>query len=93
VPQNCVVFIPHKFGGQNIYEPHGALSSMDAAWKAIQDHERRKKAALMDDVILHVVVDGITPSIWNWQEHNASKPNFRHRDVCENGRNRKAGVR
>lgn len=49
-----------------------APSSFDAAWQAVQQHERRN-IGLGDDVILHVVVNGLTPSIWNFKEHNAAQ--------------------
>jgi hypothetical protein len=45
MPQNCIVFIPHEFGGHHSYDMYASSSSY-AAWQAIQDHERTHKITL-----------------------------------------------
>jgi hypothetical protein len=34
---------------------------------------------LSDDVVVHVVVDGKGPIAFDYVEHNARQPNYRHR--------------
>ncbi len=64
--------------GTHFYQPF-ASSSFDAAWQAIQDHERILKMTLADDVIVHVVVDGKNSLLFGFEERNAQQPNFPHR--------------
>jgi hypothetical protein len=75
MPQSCVVFVPHKFGGHHSYDV-SASSSFDAAWQAIRDHERTHKIVLPDDLVLQVVVDGKNGNLYGCDEHNATKQNF-----------------
>ena len=79
MPRHCVVFVPAKIGtGTHFYQPL-ASSSFDAAWKAIEDHERSHRVTLADDVIVHVVVDGKNSMLYGYEEHNAKQPNHRIR--------------
>jgi hypothetical protein len=75
--KNCMVFIPASTGGHYTLCV-SATSSFDAAWQALQEHERRNPA-VGDDAILNVVVDGKPPSVWDFKEHNAAQPNYRMR--------------
>ena len=71
--RQCLVLIP--VGGGHIDYTVDAAKSMDAARKAIAIH----RTALADDCVLTVVVNGRSPLLHGWQEHNALQPTFRHR--------------
>jgi hypothetical protein len=71
-----VVFIPHPTGGNCVYQI-AASTSFEAARQAIALHEKHHPR-LGDDVIVHVVVDGKTHTAFDYLEHNARQPNYRH---------------
>jgi hypothetical protein len=69
--------IPHPTGGNCMYQM-AARSSFEAARSAIAQHEKHYPR-LADSVVVHVVVDGKTFAAWDYLEHNARQPNYRHR--------------
>jgi hypothetical protein len=71
------VFIPHPAGGNCVYEV-AASSSFDAARQAIAEHEKHHPR-LADEVVIRVVADGKGPAAFDYIEHNARQPNYRHR--------------
>jgi hypothetical protein len=75
--RSSVVFIPRPAGGNSIYEI-AATSSFEAARRAIAGHEKHHPR-LSDDVVVHVVFDGNGPKAFDYVEHNARQPNYRHR--------------
>jgi hypothetical protein len=87
----CIVFVPSG-KGQHWFYPVAAESSFGAAWDALQTHEARF-GKVGDSAVLHVVVNGKTPMTFDYEEHNAKQPNFRHKAgrVRAWGEMRKAG--
>ncbi|MBL8236468.1 MAG: hypothetical protein JNM66_03560 [Bryobacterales bacterium] len=71
--RQCLVLIPVN-GGHVDYTVDSA-SSMDAARQAIALH----RTALADDCVLTVVLNGRSPLLHGWREHNDMQPTFRHR--------------
>jgi hypothetical protein len=71
------VFIPQPAGGNCVYQV-AATSSFDAARQAIAEHEKYHPR-LSDDAVVHVVVNGKGPAAFDYLEHNARQPNYRHR--------------
>jgi hypothetical protein len=72
-----MVFIPHPVAGNCMYQV-AARSSSEAARGAIAEHEKHYPR-LADDVVVQVVVDGKSFAAWDYVEHNARQPNYRHR--------------
>ena len=70
------VFIPHPTGGNCVYEV-AASSSFEAARRAIAEQEKHHPR-LSDNVVVHVVVGGKGPTAFDYLEHNARQPNYRH---------------
>jgi hypothetical protein len=73
----CLVFIPHPVGGACAY-PVTARGSFEAAHLAIAEHEKQFPR-LSDDTVVGVVVDGKGAMCFDYLEHNARQPNYRHR--------------
>jgi hypothetical protein len=71
--RQCLVLIP--VGAGHIDFTVDAASSMDAARQAIALHP----SSLPDDCVVTVVVNGRSPLLHGWREHNALQPTFRHR--------------
>lgn len=71
--RQCLVLVP--VGTGHIDYTVDATSSMDAARQAVALH----RESLLDDCVLTVVVNGRSPLLHGWREHNAMQPTFRHR--------------
>jgi len=71
--RQCLVLIPCAHG--HLDYTVEATSSMDAARQALSVH----KASVTDDTILTVIVNGRSPLLHGWREHNQIQPTFRHR--------------
>ncbi len=70
--RQCLVLIPS--GGGNVDYTVDAASSMDAARQAVALH----RYALEDSCVITVIVNGRSPLLHGWREHNAIQPTFRH---------------
>jgi hypothetical protein len=73
-----MVFIPHPAAGNCMYQV-AARSSFEATRAAIAEHEKHYPRRLADDVVVRVVVDGKSFAAWDYVEHNARQPSYRHR--------------
>ena len=73
--RDCLVQIPSDTGAG--YHPYGlaASSSMEAAAMALCRHARE----VPDEAVITVIVDGVSPRLWNAREINAAAPTYRHR--------------
>ena len=71
--RQCLVLVP--VNGGHVDYAVDAASSMDAARHAIALH----RGTLTDDCVLTVVLNGRSPLLHGWREHNALQPTFRHR--------------
>ncbi len=75
--RECVVLIPAMPSGHFDYDVQGE-SSLDAAWRALQAHEKRG-LCVTDDKIVRVILEGRGLMLSDCTEHNAKQPQYRHR--------------
>lgn len=75
--RECVVLIPAMPSGHFDYDVQGE-SSLEAAWRALQAHERRG-LSVADNRTVRVIVEGRGLMLSDCTEHNAKQPQYRHR--------------
>jgi hypothetical protein len=72
--RRCLVLIPHAQGGLYDYDVEAA-SSMEAARIAPDQH----RETVADDAVITVISDGHGLRTFDYVEHNARQPTYRHR--------------
>ena len=72
--RRCLVLIPHPRSGNYDYDVE-ATSSMEAARIALDRHH----GPVLDDAVITVILDGHGLRTFDYVEHNARQPTYRHR--------------